>query len=222
MEHLNNNFFIYGTSYSGRNLIASLVIENYDYKRIRLRHTIKSIITEELGISLKELNTLRENNHEIESLMIEVKGRLGEESLMNRLKLIVEKKSMDFELIDYSKNIIISDCQSYNEVIFLLENGWNGIFLTRIPKELRNNIKFLENNMFFNGQMNQIIKDYSPCQIFIIDNNRELSEKIIEPEIDNYIPCFNFPKQSLKTDGSKVDLLIKTTYIFHVLKKIIK
>lgn len=196
---LTQNIFIYGKSGSGKDTVTNFITDNFSYQRIRLAFTIKSIICEKYDLTFDEIEILkrkekwlREEHHIISDYL----G--GEKTTLNRIKQLVDKTSMDFHLAHKSQPVVVCDVRSFNEASDLLKAGYSGIFLKRTTSEHKNSEHYTEQNIFDNGQFEQLKGLYDSKLFHVIDN---FDKDLDEPLIVNESPGL------YQTDGSKRQLL---------------
>lgn len=186
---------IYGESGAGKDTSANYLHDEYGFNRLRLAYTIKAAITESEGISFEELEIRKRTEQRLRDAHHEFSDKLGnQKATMNRIKLIANKQSMDFQLLDRpDAPMCILDCRSIEEIDACIENGFTVIMLTKRNKTEYKANHYTEVNLLDNHDIVRRLVESG--KVHVIDNN---IDKLTEPAIDtpNYY----------RTDGS-VDAL---------------
>lgn len=183
------NMLIWGLSGAGKDTTLNILTKNHsEYLRLRLAETIKRVITETRGVSFDRIEeikradpTIRQAHHDVDKYLREQIGKPELISSVIRAELICNRKSMDFTnpiLINTQQSlkenpIVIMDARAKDELTVFFNNGFLGIFLTRLPGEWKNSAHETENNPILDGWLLEQIKTkkiYAE-QIIIINND---------------------------------------------------
>ncbi len=180
-------FFVYGMSGSGKDTVSNYLRDKKGFLKLRIADTIKRIICEAKNMSFEELeeqkrnnSTLRELHYVVSKILDDIAG--FEQSSTNRLKQLINGKAFDYQYADFNSNKIICDVRTEEEINILLKAGWVGIFLERTTQEYKNSCHFTEQNIFLNGIIHVLKRNYLK-QIIIIDNS-SIFEKDINCDFD--------------------------------------
>lgn len=145
------DLFIAGLSGAGKDTISDYLRDYFDYNKLRLSETLKRIITEKENISFEELEVQKRTNPELRKAhtdfgdLLKVNGWIN----LNRLKLIINRKSMDFLTLDDTNPTCVCDVRGVDEAITSLQEGLFGIFLTRSnKKEFRSDLHWTDYGFF--------------------------------------------------------------------------
>lgn len=186
---------LYGESGAGKDTTANYLHDEYGFNRLRLAYTIKAAVTESEGISFEELEIRKRTEPRLRDAHHEFSNKLGnQKATLNRIKLIANKQSMDFQLLDRpDAPMCIIDCRSIEEIDACIENGFTIVLLTKRNKTEYKANHYTEVNLLDNSDVLRRLVESG--KVHVIDNN---FDKLTEPAIDtaNYYP----------TDGS-VDVL---------------
>ena len=188
------DIFVAGLTASGKDTIANYLKSFYDYRKIRLAGTIKQVICEKRNISPEELEELKREFPEVREHHHLVSDYMTEEAALNRAGLIRDRKAFDFEIVDdKERQVVVCDVRTLKEaeVLFDNESSFYGIFLSRTTNEYKNSAHYTENNIFTNGQLEQIISKYGTKCIIVLNGGKynltKLRESITE---ENGEPIF--------------------------------
>lgn len=158
----NPNIFVYGMSGSGKDTITNFLRDYYGYAKLRIARTIKYLITEEHDITFDQLEERKRDEPDLRFAHnhwgTELQNR--NRSTDNRAKQLADGRSMDFEYIDINLPRAICDVRTESEARIFLENGFTGIFLSRVASEARLKSHFTEQCMFSNGTVEKLFRDY--------------------------------------------------------------
>lgn len=137
-----------GVAGSGKDYIASRLIEDHGYTRFALADPMKRIVADVLGITIEEVNTRKEREpgvrRALQLLGTEV-GRdcLGENVWVNKLlrdvRTFENKKEAEGEAWGVEPdptNVVITDCRFRNEFGALKAAGFRMVYVT-CPQEYR-------------------------------------------------------------------------------------
>lgn len=210
----NLNIFLYGLSGAGKDTIANYLRDNYEYLKLRIAGTIKQYVFETYGFKTQEeFEAAKRTNpdvrlsHNIFGNTYDKEGidRSNREASINRLNDLINRTALEFEIMDGMQyhDICIVDVRTFDEAKILLDNGYNGIFLTRQnKKEFAKKDHKTEQNIF-----NQIEQLLNSNKIYIIRNHdgatNDNEYKFGYNSLENKIPKF----YEFTTDGTENDLL---------------
>lgn len=175
--------FIHGLSGSGKDTVSNYLRDNYDFIKLRIAKTIKSIIFEMRGyknqktfeISKRKHSSVR-TEHNVWGLILDHFGKdfSGSTATENRLKSIINGESLDYEMVRdaFARHHVICDVRSEYEINQLLGAGYTGIFLLRTTNEFKDASHHTEQKL-------NIIKyaEQYPDNTIIIPNTMEWPEK---------------------------------------------
>lgn len=162
------DFFVAGLTGSGKDTIVNYLKEYFGYRKMRIAKTIKTIIMEKNDVTFDELEELKRDNPEWREKHHEESAYLTKESSLIRTKQIAKRTAMDFESVtNIDKQIAVCDVRCADEAGILLDNDFIGIFLSRTTAEYKNTEHFTEQNMFVNGQLISLIREF-PTNTFVI------------------------------------------------------
>lgn len=203
----NKNIFVYGMSGSGKDTVANYLRDNYGYAKLRCAGTIKQYVFETYGFNTQEeFENAKRMKPEIR-LAHNIFGNLydkesknlsNELGSLNRLRNIINRVSLEFEMTSEMKtaNICICDCRCIEEVEMLLDAGWYGVFLHRKTNEFKDTQHRTEQSIIDNGKLDEIISENQKYekQIFHIMNDTEEfnNTSYLFLEVDNIINVLSF------------------------------
>ena len=179
---LKPDFFVSGLTASGKDTVTNFLKEYFDYRKMRIAKTIKQIIMEKNDITFDELEELKRNNPEWREKHHEESAYLTKESSLVRTKQIIKRTAIDYECVtNPDKQIIICDVRCNDEAGILFENEAIGIFLSRTTDEYKNAEHFTEKNMFTNGELIGLLKEFGETNKFIIifNGSKNIEEKFM-------------------------------------------
>lgn len=202
--------FVYGLSGAGKDTVSNYLVNNYGFFKFRIADTIKRIICEAYNISFEELEVQKRLNSELRQIHHTVSHMLDdiakmEQSSINRLKMLIGGKAFECQNIGADTDIIICDVRSEQEINYLLDNNYIGIFLNRRAEEYKDNSHYTEQNFFLNGFIEKICTEYNK-QIFIILN------ETCEEKVNLTNQCFE-NNRIFKTNGISEDLHLIIDYL---------
>jgi len=198
------NIFIYGLSGSGKDTISNFFRDEYYFIKLRIANTIKSIICETNNLTFNELEEQKRNKPELRQLHHTVGKILDKDNgTNNRIKQLIDGTSLEYQHFNKQNGLInkpriICDCRCKEWSEQLLNAGWIGIFLFRTGKEYKDSTSFTEQNMFLNGNINELLKIYYD-QMYLIYNDDDSQSTLKLNDIKT--------KNSYVTDGSEKELL---------------
>jgi len=185
------NIFVCGLSGSGKDSISNYLRDEHDFIKLRIAGTIKHIICEKRNIPFDKLDEEKRNNPELRELHHTTGNYLGDETnslsgTINRIHQLIDGNAVDFDMFKNSKtkHKIICDVRSKIESEIFLKAGYIGIYLRRRPNEHRHLGHFTESNLFENGELLEMIKNYPNNKFLLIFNDNDIN---YVQEIQNWI-----------------------------------
>ncbi len=190
------DFFVAGLTGAGKDTIVNYLKDYFDYRKMRLAKTIKTIICEKNDLTFDELENLKRTNQEFRVKHHEESLYLTKESSLVRAKQIARRTSMDFECVSNpEKQVAVCDVRCADEAGILLEHDFIGLFLSRTTDEFKDSAHYTEQNLFHNGQLLGLIEDFPGNTFVIVLNSVEqeteflekLNKLILDQELENII-----------------------------------
>lgn len=175
------DFFVCGKTGSGKDTISDYLKNYFGYYKFRLADTIKRIICEKHNISFEELEELKRTNPEFRDAHTDTGDFLGKQSSINRIDLLINRKALDWTNLDNDNNFVICDVRDDLEASKLLDSEIIGIFLSRTTNEYVKETHWTEQNLFTNGKLVNLIKEYDNNKFVIVLNgeDKELEDKFL-------------------------------------------
>jgi|AntRauTorckE6833_2_1112554.scaffolds.fasta_scaffold05264_5 adenylate kinase family enzyme len=155
-----------GFSRSGKDTIAKILIQKYNYRRFALADILKEICSNKTGIPIYHfhIDSLKDNKDENckspRDYCIEEGNKLAIED-PNYLCKLLKKKIINYLQHDNNKNIVITDIRRKVEQNYFIKNFPNQtytVYIYRFDKPLfdneleteitKNDCKYLINNLF--------------------------------------------------------------------------
>lgn len=179
------NVFIYGMSGAGKDTAANYLRDTLGYLKLRIAGTIKQYIFETYGFKNQEEfeNAKRTNPeirkaHNIVGRLIDNEGleHTGQAGSLNRLDQLIARTSLEFE-IHYNmsdKPLCIVDVRTKDEAEKCLKAGFIGIFLDRRAQEYADRTHKTEQDMFINGELMSLVKNYQEQSILIFNSDTDI------------------------------------------------
>lgn len=179
------NTFIYGQSGSGKDILSTLFKNKHLYLKFRCAGTIKQIICEKNGFAMSQLEKEKRSNEAIRKEHWKVGDWMGKDhkAVIQRLSNIVKRDSCEFDIMPESVKrypILIEDVRLEIEADYLLSQGFNGVFLTRLTSEFKNKKHKTENDLFSSGAVKRLCEKYPDQCVIIVNSEFENREQFNE------------------------------------------
>lgn len=189
------DLFICGLIGSGKDTTVEYLRTKKNYWKIRNARTIKGVIQDVKGFTNDELEhekrtkpEIRQMHHDVDAMLTSMEPYVRPLiKSQNRLKLIVQRQSLEFE--NNIDKFVISDVRAYDEIKTVFENSntIKGIFLLRTSDttEYINNNHWTNKLNYNDTKLIDLLNKYND-RCIIVDNQGNDVENLWKIFYNNY------------------------------------
>jgi hypothetical protein len=204
--------FVYGQSGAGKDTFSNYLRDEYKFLKLRIAGTIKQLIAELQDVPFSKLEHIKRLDPNIR-IMHQSFGDQYFSALRNRVKLLTNGETRDFEIIpkDSYNGVVVCDVREFAEVEILLEAGFTGVFLNRLPKTEYTNKHRSDVDFFDSPEFIPTMNKYPDLlKIIVLNDDDPKRNRNINELIDNDFTGLQLSVVEIK-EPSQYDTLIKET-----------